>query len=281
MGAGDTRRQPGMGPDMNDPAFLARMEGIKQQKLKEFQAFLKNDKDTFIRIIGVAAAKNPKISRDAFKAYADEVENMFPQMSAEITKAHEVSPTPAILERNIENIRTRYGVAIRDKIFTLPQGQEAMEAVAKEQQPKSIFSAPVKAVYDGENGGIQWAGLIGGGLAGFLGYKLTAGMGTLINVLATVGIGAAGAYVAHRYIDPKPAPLDIPDFRHDKERTASRGQVREKGDDVAVSTTTQPDFGKILQDADKVPVTDVADARKLGIKSEDKSTSRPAGPAFT
>ncbi len=104
-------------------------------------------------------------------------------------------------------------------------------------------------------------------------------MGTLINILATVGIGAAGAYVAHRYIDPKPAPLDIPDFRHDKERTASRGQVREKGDDVAVSTAPQPDFGKILQDADKKPTTEVTDARKLGIKSEDKLNPRPVGQA--
>jgi hypothetical protein len=133
--------------------------------------------------------------------------------------------------------------------------------------------APVKAVYNSENGGVQWGGLIGGVLAGFLGYKLTAGAGTLVNVLATTIIGALGAYAAHSYIDPKPAPLDVPDLfkERDQEKAAGRGKAREKAD-------SPPDFGQIIDEAKKKPVVVVADAKERGVMDKAKLAERAAGP---
>ncbi len=261
-------------PDMNDPNYRDRLAEAKQKQIAEFQAYLARDKELFVKAIDTAAAKNPTIKRGAFKAYIAEIDNAFPRMSEEITQAYvdnDIKPDNTRLNGKIDEIRTRYGMSIRDKIYAdfKGEGAAAMRAVAVERQPTSIFSGPIKAVYNSENGGVQWAGVVGGGLAGYLGYRMTKGMNTIVSVLGTVGLGAAGAYLANRFIDPKPKPVEVPSLRAEGPR---------EGDNMSSYVPQEQDYKRMLEEASKRP-SDAPDAKKLGIKGDDKLKGAAAAPA--
>jgi hypothetical protein len=250
---------------------------------ESFKKFLVEDKERFIRIIGTAAVRNPTLSRAAFKAYADEVEATFPAMSKELEAAYAGAPNRTAFDRKADDIRTRYGVMIRDTIDKLPEGRQAQEAVARQMQPESIFMAPIKWAYDGDNGGVQWGGLMGGALAAFAGFKFADGMGTLAGVLATAAAGLIGAYAAHRFIDPEPVRVAVPDLRKE-DVSAARGKALKKGDAADRSTpvegSTPPDFARIMDEAGKKPDTEVADARKMGLKDPERLAGLGTGPSL-
>ena len=257
-------------PTPNDAASLKRVVAAIEQQSQKFEAYLVRDKDKFVRIIEVAAAKNPTINENVFRAYIDEVNRVQPHMAKEIRVAFESTLNPTLRNLEINKIRTKYGEEVRDNIFKEygrgddDAGKQAMLAVAREAQPQSMFAGPVKAIFNSENGGPQWGGIIGGLGAAVGGYFLTQGAGSFLNILGTLAVTAIGAYVGHSLIDPKSKPLDVPDLHTPKgPAVTALGKQKQKGDTL----NQDVDFGTILanQNATPSPST-IRDAKELGVK---------------
>lgn len=262
------RTIPGTAPAMNDPRYASYMKQVRSDERAKADRHLENSRANFVGTVELAAAKNPSIPLPVFAAIADEHNRLHTQLVKEFHQAWDKSPTPGILDANLNSMRTKYAVALREKIHAEhgEDGIKALQAVTKGMQSPSIFSGPLKTFYNSENGGMQWAGIIGGLTAAFAGFKLTASAGTLVQVLATVALGAAGAFMAHKYVDPKPEPLNIPHFPN-KYRQPQQAKGKEKGDEL-VAVSPEQNFDRILKEADAKPQTpaETPDARQLGIR---------------
>ncbi len=294
---------PGAGPALNDLWHQRNMDDVRQQAQDRAAAYLERGRAYFVKTVETAAARNPEIKPEIFQAIVTENNRLHEALVAEQVQAYQDSPTPGMLQQNINTIKTKYATLLRDKIYKDygDEGNAALSAVSKEMRGESVFAGPVKMLYNSENGGLQWGGVLSGVSAALLGYNLTGGMGGIMQILATVAIGAAGAYIGHKVIDGTPEPLKLPDFDSaSKDPVApARDRVREVSDDgvvttaardaatpaptsdkpaevatrptPAAATTAQPDFGKILADASKdpKPATDtLADARTMGLRNE-------------
>lgn len=149
------------------------------------------------------AAENPNLDTRVYTRFLNDYANAAlihrKTLDAKIANAKNAGVIPDQRWMNAESLKMRNDFVANFLQNTLPSygpsGAEAWEKLGTRLKPKSIPEIAAGQFYNKEKGGVQWPGIIGGALAGFLVFKGLGGglMGILGAVLGLV----AGAWLTN------------------------------------------------------------------------------------
>ncbi len=156
------------------------------------------------------AKERPDLDTRVYTEYMQDYLNAATKREAEVkkilaaAKADGYTPNRSELEREtakehrefmkgfVHNKLPKYGA----------EGKEAWSALHKKMQGPSIFSAAASQIYDKNKGGMQWGGLVGLLVGGFMATQLGAGLfNGLMPALMTIGAAFLGAWLGNKAVD--------------------------------------------------------------------------------
>lgn len=193
----------------------------------------------FIHRVEMASAHNPDINQQTFRdliaAYEAE-QKEFARKEAELRRD---PPDSYYLQRDLTELRRETMQKIKDRLADNPDAEAALHAVAKENQPESVFTPLVRMFYNTDYGGLQLGSLGGAGILGGLAYYFTdnSGAGSLITWGATIAATLVGSYIGSQVYPSKPT-VPIPDFKSPAPGQSRSPEVTPPAPSVALNLGT-------------------------------------------
>jgi len=178
-------------PPHND-IMLAKLTGFEQQRYVNMA-----------KGMAEVAKENPNMDTLVYTRYLDDflkagIEHRA-VLDADIAKATAASITQDPREAHSKSVKMRTDFTEKFLKETLPtfgpQGAEAWEKLGKRMRPKSIPELAMNQFYDGDKGGVKWAGLVGGLAGGF--FIFNALGGGMMGIAAALLAAVAGAWLAN------------------------------------------------------------------------------------
>lgn len=184
----------------------------------------RRERDAFITRVEKAAARNTQIDLQVFKDIIAAYDAEYLELAKKVEEGKN-NPAAAAEAREMKlNLQQRVSRRIEHHG---PAAQQAMNAIAQEQQPETFFTPIVRMFYDTDRGGVQFGsilGALGGGIAGYFGGNAVGLSGLLKWGLVALGT-AVGTYAGSRLL-PGEDTLNAPNLRTPMPQRPAPGHVR-------------------------------------------------------
>ncbi len=231
---------------------VERKNQEKQANRREARAELAAHAE-FIHNVEMAAAHHPEIDKQVFFDIITAYETSKEAFDKREAVIKEKAVNKGDYAAQMEDARRDVLTSIHKQIDHHPDATAAMNAIAHENQPKSMFTPLVRMFHNTDEGGLKFGALAGAGVIGGLAYYMTssAGSGGLLTWGVTAAATLIGAYMGGQ-IMPNKSTIEIPNLKGPNPRgPVKTPEVTVASPGLDINRNTIPPMPGVTQAAEK------------------------------